>query len=309
MGLLRCYTNYNVKSSLIWGRAGILFVLGLLVQSSVCLLPLGNPCGDLECKALEYCRELDHTCQPCKDICDSEHHNYDLKRCESDCQNLIHDERYLRLQNSTLLELQHTELEAKYKDLEKDVLILKILVAVCIAVIAVVVACLTAFLVYFWKLMHPQQGDNLEKKKAAAAANKPAELPIVYNNRYGVTTPTPETSPSSVTTYNNNSSVSVSPADTNITTVTSSSTHYPPPQMRASPTKSESSIATPNTMSTTVSTLKNGQSYGEMIGNGGSRGSISNTNRFRREPSESTLPDNCAYDNLSMSPQHYSHHV
>jgi len=94
----------------------------------------------------------------------------------------IHDERYLRLQNSTLMELQRSELEAKYKDLEKNVFILKILVAVCIAVIAVVVACLTAFLVYFWKLMHPPQDDNL-KKKAAASSIKPAELPTVYNNR------------------------------------------------------------------------------------------------------------------------------
>ncbi|ODM98259.1 MAP kinase kinase kinase SSK2 [Orchesella cincta] len=307
MEFLRCYNNYyNVKSSLIWGKAAVLLVVvGVLVQTSVCSLPLAKPCGDFECQALEYCRQHDQTCQPCRDICDSGKNNYDSNRCELDCQDHIHDERYLRLQNSTLLEIQRAELEAKYKDLEKDVLILKILVAVCIAVIAVVVACLTAFLVYFWKLMHPPQGENLEKKKAAVA-NKPAELPTVYNNRYGVTTPTPETSPSSVTTYNNNSSVSVSPADTNITTVTSTSTHYPP---RSSPTKSESSVATPNTMSTNLSTLKNGQSYGDMIGNGGMRGSIPNTNRFRREPSESTLPENCAYDNLSMSPQHYSHHV
>lgn len=242
------------------------------------------------------------------------------------------------MENSSLFIL----LDEKYKSLESDVLILKIVVCVCVAVIFIVVAILAAFLAYFWKLLHPAEPSSPKEKKQKKGSTKSAssattvELPTVYNNRvsgrsnvqftellnsismfklslidifqYGVTTPTPETSPSSV--------ISTSPADTNISNFTS----IVPPYHESTRSKSVSTIktdrASPETVTTTLTSAAStlvGKEFGRRMNGTPTKSQAPDpSSRFRREPSESTLPENCAYDNLSMSPQHqvfYSHHV
>ncbi|CAG9839131.1 unnamed protein product [Diabrotica balteata] len=55
----------------------------------------GVKCGERTCKLLEYCSDFDGICEPCVDICNSSHHNFNQNLCEKKCQNYLHDIRYV----------------------------------------------------------------------------------------------------------------------------------------------------------------------------------------------------------------------
>lgn len=62
----------------------------------------GPRCGARNCKMQEYCSSYDNQCHPCSDICNQSTHNYDASLCMKDCQDYLHDVRYVRKEeNST----------------------------------------------------------------------------------------------------------------------------------------------------------------------------------------------------------------
>ncbi|XP_066253901.1 uncharacterized protein [Euwallacea similis] len=57
----------------------------------------GSKCGQRVCKLNQYCSDLDRTCQECANVCNkSLIHNYEESICESQCQDYLHDLRYVR---------------------------------------------------------------------------------------------------------------------------------------------------------------------------------------------------------------------
>ncbi|XP_019871097.1 protein grindelwald [Aethina tumida] len=67
-------------------------VLGVQAQLNVGLIQ----CGQRTCKELEYCSEIDRTCQPCAKICDRSNHNFEASLCTKSCQDYLHDQMYVR---------------------------------------------------------------------------------------------------------------------------------------------------------------------------------------------------------------------
>nr|CAH7731980.1 unnamed protein product [Callosobruchus chinensis] len=56
----------------------------------------GVKCGVKECKLGEYCSSFHNTCESCAEICDPKNHNYEATVCEKDCQDYLHDQRYVQ---------------------------------------------------------------------------------------------------------------------------------------------------------------------------------------------------------------------
>ncbi|KAK5645990.1 hypothetical protein RI129_004454 [Pyrocoelia pectoralis] len=56
----------------------------------------GPKCGARFCQMQEYCSNYDNQCHPCSQICNQSTHNYDPNICIKDCQDYLHDIRYMR---------------------------------------------------------------------------------------------------------------------------------------------------------------------------------------------------------------------
>ncbi|KAF2880745.1 hypothetical protein ILUMI_25417 [Ignelater luminosus] len=56
----------------------------------------GVQCGSKICGLGEYCSEYERQCKPCSDICNERHHNYQASTCTTNCQDYLHDIRYVR---------------------------------------------------------------------------------------------------------------------------------------------------------------------------------------------------------------------
>jgi len=75
-----------------------------------------------------------------------------------------------------------SELSLLYKSLERDVLVLKVLVGISLTVIAIIIATFVAFLVYFYKFVNPSP-SKLGSADKPSPEKKPLELPTIYNNK------------------------------------------------------------------------------------------------------------------------------
>ncbi|XP_076162350.1 uncharacterized protein LOC143144137 [Ptiloglossa arizonensis] len=98
------------------------FVLGLLIVGRAAggLNLEGVVCGENRCSTVEYCNRYVKACRPCSSICDVDSRNYQPDECLSDCQEYLHDKRYVLLK--------------RYEDLRGEVGRLRILVSVAIGV-------------------------------------------------------------------------------------------------------------------------------------------------------------------------------
>lgn len=100
----------------------------------------------------------------------------------------LHDERYIRLQGTSS---GGNDLGSLYQSLQRDVVILKILVGVCLVVISLILAAFSAFLVYFWRrIYNPSPKDKStttprsDKDDAGRKDKKKgANLPVIYDNK------------------------------------------------------------------------------------------------------------------------------
>ncbi|XP_077301922.1 grindelwald isoform X2 [Arctopsyche grandis] len=99
----------------------------------------GARCGQLTCSLQEYCSPVETRCAPCANICDSENHNYDMTLCVNDCQDYIHDLRFVRRQENDLSE-DNASLKATVQKLQAHVSILTI---ICSVVLVLLIAFLT----------------------------------------------------------------------------------------------------------------------------------------------------------------------
>jgi hypothetical protein len=89
----------------------------------------------------------------------------------------IHDELYVRQGES-----QDIAGSSSYQSLLKDVLVLKILVAICLVVIALLLGAFAAFLVYFWRWRYTY--DTSVSSIKVEDKDKPnKDLPVIYNNK------------------------------------------------------------------------------------------------------------------------------
>ncbi|KAK9293676.1 hypothetical protein QLX08_011422 [Tetragonisca angustula] len=99
----------------------LLVVVTMAIGAAVAgLSPLGADCGERRCSTVEYCSPYDKRCKPCSSICDANGRNYQQDECFKDCQEYLHDKRYVLLE--------------QYEDLRGEVERLWILVAICVAV-------------------------------------------------------------------------------------------------------------------------------------------------------------------------------
>ncbi|XP_015116181.1 protein grindelwald [Diachasma alloeum] len=67
----------------------------LIVTVGGTLDPAGTKCGQKRCTTTEYCSPYDTQCRPCTAACDTSSHNYQPEICVKDCQEFLHDQRYV----------------------------------------------------------------------------------------------------------------------------------------------------------------------------------------------------------------------
>jgi len=141
------------KLILVW----ILPLIGLIKAG----LTLNKECQDIVCGAHFYCSPTDHLCRPCEVVCDISHNNHDQNRCESDCQDYLHDIRYLK---ST---------EAMEKQIESELWTLKLLLGVTIGMTTTLMILTVIILL------------KLQLKKTKKQRKQVMELPaVIYTNKY-----------------------------------------------------------------------------------------------------------------------------
>lgn len=70
--------------------------LSFVISSTFATLnPDGLKCGQKKCSPSEYCSPFDTQCRPCSVICNSTSHNHQPELCTKDCQEYLHDQRYV----------------------------------------------------------------------------------------------------------------------------------------------------------------------------------------------------------------------
>jgi len=78
----------------------ILLIGGILCALNVVSAELkltGIKCGQITCRSHEYCSEHDRQCRPCEQVCNTSNHNFDEELCVRDCQDYIHDVKYVQI--------------------------------------------------------------------------------------------------------------------------------------------------------------------------------------------------------------------
>jgi len=125
--------------------------------------------------------------------------------------------------------------------------------------------------------------------------------------QYGVSTPSPAhtpTDPQQSIAENDRAGTAANTCNNNQNACNTSNMD----SVSTTPAKSEISTAI-----TALSSVRTVNHHAGSNSNGGHRsttpGVNSVTQRFRREPSESTLPEYTAYEGVSTTPQYSSHHV
>ncbi|XP_011307162.1 uncharacterized protein grnd [Fopius arisanus] len=73
------------------------WIIGVFLITRVggTLDPAGTKCGQKRCSTTEYCSPYDTQCRPCATACDTSSHNYQEEICVKDCQEFLHDQRYV----------------------------------------------------------------------------------------------------------------------------------------------------------------------------------------------------------------------
>ncbi|KAJ8916244.1 hypothetical protein NQ315_016383 [Exocentrus adspersus] len=146
----------------------LLLVVVVVVSVVRCELTLGEVrCGQKNCKQWEYCSEFDKTCQPCKGVCDDSTHNFDRSLCEKDCQDYLHDQRYVRLDGRN---------EDDDRDLRNTVHRLSHMVTVTLTLVCLmllVLASVFCFQLYRWKV---PDDSSKPKNNVPATESKKNEL-------------------------------------------------------------------------------------------------------------------------------------
>ncbi|KAL1497086.1 hypothetical protein ABEB36_008103 [Hypothenemus hampei] len=102
----------------------------------------GTKCGQKRCQLNEYCSEFDTTCQPCSVVCDLFSKNKEEVLCERQCQDYLHDLRYVRRASG------EDELRVTVSKLSRMLTITLTLVIFML----VVLAGLLCFQLYRWKV-------------------------------------------------------------------------------------------------------------------------------------------------------------
>lgn len=104
----------------------------------------GTKCGQKTCKTNEFCSAVHFTCEDCGDgVCDSTSHNYEEAVCEKQCQNYLHDLRYVTKSGS-----DDGDLRATVDRLSRMITVTLSLVILLILILL----CLLGFQLYRWKV-------------------------------------------------------------------------------------------------------------------------------------------------------------
>jgi len=303
------------KHSFVISTTVFLVILSCFPEISLGGLSLSKtkPCGDDgTCKEYEYCSPFHHTCAPCSRVCDEGNNNFNKDTCEADCQDYLHDQRCLKVQNGCS-DVSSSSLES----LQRDVTVLKILIAICLVVLGLVISAFIAFMVYFWRSISVACDESKSKDLVKSpptpfvdekgtdknlANGKPCDLPIIYNNKYHSRHDSPHSrrrKPETKITSRPNDSNNGEP---HAATGTNENEAESPSKLSTTETLNSINSAG-NTSRATISTTLNSSD--------GSHNTNGLSNKYRREPSESTIP-HLAYDCASLSPAQgpiYTHHV
>ncbi|XP_012281003.1 protein grindelwald [Orussus abietinus] len=142
-------------------------ILGIALVISVtraALSPDGIKCGQQRCSTTEYCSPFDQQCRPCSVVCDPSNHNQQMDLCVKDCQEYLHDQRYVLRQDFE----QSKDLKAELDKLKTQ---LKIsLTLTCLALVAILYLLTRKFT--RTKLRKFLQKDCFRKKWIKKATNK-----------------------------------------------------------------------------------------------------------------------------------------
>ncbi|KAJ6647843.1 hypothetical protein Bhyg_03066, partial [Pseudolycoriella hygida] len=65
------------------------FIVGLSVT--------GKRCGTKVCDLLQYCSNFNKHCESCEHTCEESSHNFDLNLCADQCQDYLHETKYVKI--------------------------------------------------------------------------------------------------------------------------------------------------------------------------------------------------------------------
>lgn len=268
---------------LVLGGLGTILVFGLGGQPVVGGLSLSKQCGDITCQEHQYCSNFDHRCHPCQDVCDPITSNYQSSVCEAQCQDYIHDNKYVTKNGSGGSSYEQEIRSKLVKSLESYIDTLVIIVILALVMTSLMFLAVVLLVgVYIHKTRRKKCTDRVESNDMALFAQKlQSSEGVVSNNNFGQ---------SSATTL----SLSVPPSK-----VPSNHRHHQSPDAAVAHGPNESrestnTATTPGTPGTCVTTLST--PTGSMR-----RHHRDHHHHFRREPSESAAPE-YAYDNPALAP-------
>ncbi|XP_030753534.1 protein grindelwald [Sitophilus oryzae] len=115
----------------------------------------GTKCGQKVCKLSEYCSNFDSTCQQCSSVCDAKGHNYEKQLCESQCQDYLHDLRYVSKTGG-----DNGDLRVTVQELSRMVTVTLTLVILMLIVLFGVLV----FQLYRWKVKKDITWDSIKNK-------------------------------------------------------------------------------------------------------------------------------------------------
>ncbi|XP_043289290.1 protein grindelwald isoform X1 [Venturia canescens] len=91
----------------------ILWLIGIviIVLTDARLNHEGTKCGQQLCTTTEYCSPFDSQCRQCSTICNASNHNHQIELCEKDCQEYLHDRRYVLRVEMSRVEILKAEID------------------------------------------------------------------------------------------------------------------------------------------------------------------------------------------------------
>ncbi|XP_015606614.1 protein grindelwald isoform X1 [Cephus cinctus] len=170
------------------------FYIFVFFQSLSCFLtnatldPNGTKCGQRRCSTTEYCSPYDSQCRPCATICDPASHNHQSETCVKDCQEYLHDQRYV------LRTDLHESQELK-DEVQKLRTLMKVTLSLCCLMLIIVLYLLSRSLLCCSQIKKQLRSGWLKRKWVKNATNNnkvqdDAEIGVSKQNGLKLTMPT-----------------------------------------------------------------------------------------------------------------------
>ncbi|KAJ9592587.1 hypothetical protein L9F63_015725 [Diploptera punctata] len=158
--------------------------LGLLVSLVIVKadLNLGDKvCGQLKCKSFEYCNKHSRSCDNCTRICNQQdNNNMDKQECEEQCQDYLHDQRYVRRGETSggeHMNMNFTSIEDTNSKVARLTILVTVALVIQVLLIIVVVALIYLMYRYRRNLRPPEYSERNGMQNGKAGGGLKIEMP------------------------------------------------------------------------------------------------------------------------------------